>query len=206
MPDIKAALTRKLGPLPVWAWGGVAAGGIWLWRSFNKGATTESMYGGGLSDGAGGGIFTPAPGALPGAIANEGSFGAPATLSGRVSIGTAAGGYGEVEGPFDFIERILPKFGGILQPPPAPKVSSPAPVQPKPSVPLPKPPAPKPAPAPAPKPAPVRIYTVKSGDTLSRIAAAYGTTWQKIYAVPSNKAVIGSNPNLIRAGQRLTIP
>lgn len=47
------------------------------------------------------------------------------------------------------------------------------------------------------------IYIVKNGDTLSSIAKDYNTTWQKIYN--DNKKVIGSNPNLIKQGQRLVI-
>lgn len=46
-------------------------------------------------------------------------------------------------------------------------------------------------------------YTVRSGDTLSRIAAAHGTTWQRIFA--ANRAVIGGDPNVIVPGQRLTL-
>ena len=46
-------------------------------------------------------------------------------------------------------------------------------------------------------------YTVKSGDTLSGIAARYGMSWQELYA--KNKFVIGNNPNLIKPGQILTI-
>jgi LysM repeat protein len=46
-------------------------------------------------------------------------------------------------------------------------------------------------------------YTVKSGDNLSDIAAAEGTTWQKVYA--SNRSTVGSDPNLIQPGQVLTI-
>lgn len=46
-------------------------------------------------------------------------------------------------------------------------------------------------------------YVVKKGDTLSGIASKYGTTWQKLYE--KNKAVIGSNPNKIYAGQVLSI-
>lgn len=49
----------------------------------------------------------------------------------------------------------------------------------------------------------VVTYTVKSGDTLSGIAARYGTTWQKLYE--KNKDVIGPNPNLIKPGQVLVI-
>jgi hypothetical protein len=46
-------------------------------------------------------------------------------------------------------------------------------------------------------------YTVRSGDTLSGIAARNGTTWRKIYA--ANKAVIGGDPDLIVPGQRLDL-
>lgn len=49
-----------------------------------------------------------------------------------------------------------------------------------------------------------KAYTVQKGDTLSGIGAKYGMSWQKIY--DANRAVIGSNPNLIYAGQKLTIP
>ena len=48
----------------------------------------------------------------------------------------------------------------------------------------------------------VITYTVKRGDTLWGIAARYlgnGSRWPQIYN--ANKAVIGSNPNLIRVGQ-----
>lgn len=49
-------------------------------------------------------------------------------------------------------------------------------------------------------------YTVKSGDSLSAIARKLtgSTNWQTIYE--QNKAVIGSNPNIIKPGQVLTIP
>ena len=44
---------------------------------------------------------------------------------------------------------------------------------------------------------------MQKGDSLSSIASKYGTTWQAIYEL--NKATIGSNPNLIYAGQKLLI-
>jgi LysM repeat protein len=47
---------------------------------------------------------------------------------------------------------------------------------------------------------------VRPGDNLSSIAARYGKTWQQLYAIPANRQVIGSNPNLIKPGQRLVIP
>ncbi|MGW3123330.1 transglycosylase family protein [Streptomyces sp. NPDC001107] len=46
-------------------------------------------------------------------------------------------------------------------------------------------------------------YTVREGDTLSKIAARHGTTWQRLYA--ANKAVIGGDPNLIVPGQQLDL-
>lgn len=76
--------------------------------------------------------------------------------------------------------------------------------------------APAPAPAkrkaaPAPKPAPVAKtvapasngnYTVKKGDTLSKIAARNGTTWQNLHKLnPTIK-----NPNLIFIGQNIHTP
>lgn len=47
----------------------------------------------------------------------------------------------------------------------------------------------------------VTIYTVKKGDTLSQIAAKYGTTYQAIAAYNGIK-----NPNVIRVGQKIKIP
>ncbi|WP_329115096.1 transglycosylase family protein [Streptomyces sp. NBC_01465] len=46
-------------------------------------------------------------------------------------------------------------------------------------------------------------YKVRSGDTLSAIAALHGTSWGALYA--ANKAVIGSDPDLILPGQRLAL-
>jgi nucleoid-associated protein YgaU len=50
-------------------------------------------------------------------------------------------------------------------------------------------------------------YTVVSGDSLSKIAKHhYGDAakWHQIYE--ANKAIIGSNPDLIEVGQELTLP
>ncbi|MGW3423830.1 transglycosylase family protein [Streptomyces phaeochromogenes] len=46
-------------------------------------------------------------------------------------------------------------------------------------------------------------YIVRSGDTLSAIAARHGTTWQRIHA--ANKAAIGGDPDMIVPGQRLEL-
>jgi len=51
------------------------------------------------------------------------------------------------------------------------------------------------------KPKPVVVYyTVKKGDSLTKIAKSYGTTWQHLQKLNSIK-----NPNLISIGQKLRI-
>jgi LysM repeat protein len=60
---------------------------------------------------------------------------------------------------------------------------------------------PAPGPAPAPQPPAPRTYTVKSGDTLSGIAARFGTTWQELQRI--NRI---PDPNKIYPGQVLTLP
>jgi nucleoid-associated protein YgaU len=64
---------------------------------------------------------------------------------------------------------------------------------------------------PAPKPTTAKgqtqtqYYTVRSGDSLSKIAGQFGVAggWQKLYA--NNRAAVGSNPNMIHPGLRLKI-
>jgi hypothetical protein len=50
-----------------------------------------------------------------------------------------------------------------------------------------------------------KVYTVRRGDTLSGIAARRHVAggWQKLYRI--NQRTIGSNPGLIRPGQRLAL-
>jgi nucleoid-associated protein YgaU len=47
-------------------------------------------------------------------------------------------------------------------------------------------------------------YTVKSGDSLSKIGQHHGVAWREIYE--ANKGVIGDDPDLIKPGQKLRIP
>ncbi|MFK8845786.1 transglycosylase family protein [Streptomyces sp. Ac-502] len=46
-------------------------------------------------------------------------------------------------------------------------------------------------------------YTVRQGDTLSRIAAAHNVSWHRLYA--ANRSVVGGDPHLIVPGQRLSL-
>jgi LysM repeat protein len=69
-------------------------------------------------------------------------------------------------------------------------------------------PAPPPAAIP-PKITATKVHMVAAGDTLAKIAQVYYKDpgrWTVIYAVPSNRAAIGTNPSLIRPGLRLQIP
>ncbi|MGP4115471.1 transglycosylase family protein [Streptomyces sp. 4N509B] len=74
----------------------------------------------------------------------------------------------------------------------------------------------EPEPAPEPEPEPEAdqsqqsapsgqggVHVVGKGDTLSLIASAHDTTWQRLY--DQNKSVIGDNPDLILPGQELSI-
>jgi len=63
-------------------------------------------------------------------------------------------------------------------------------------------PAPAAAPAAAPAPSSGGTYTVRSGDTLGKIAAAHGISWQQLHALNSTTV---SNPHMIRVGQELTV-
>jgi nucleoid-associated protein YgaU len=47
-------------------------------------------------------------------------------------------------------------------------------------------------------------YTVKSGDSLSKIGHHHGVAWREIYE--ANKDVIGDDPDKIFPGQTLRIP
>ncbi len=58
------------------------------------------------------------------------------------------------------------------------------------------------APAPAAAPASGGNYTVVAGDTLSKIAAANGTTWQSLF---ENNRDSVSNANVLQVGQTLNV-
>lgn len=110
------------------------------------------------------------------------------------------------------ITRPAPFVPAVAAPKPEPKPATPTPTpKPKPSTPAtpstsstPAAPSNDPTPAPATK---GDTYTVVKGDYLWKLAKRYygdGMKWHKIY--DANKAVIGSDPNLIFPGQVFVIP
>lgn len=76
--------------------------------------------------------------------------------------------------------------------------------QPKtPTITIPKPDAPKAIAKPVEPPAPVPVvYTVVSGDNLSKIGSAHNVEWQRLWA----KNTQLTNPDLINVGDLITIP
>jgi len=107
---------------------------------------------------------------------------------------------------------------------PTPSPTSPPTVNPT-ATPTPEPtpsptlqPADTPEPTMTPKPTPIfrdirggLFYTVNRGDSLWHIALSHygrgqGPLWKAIYDVPTNREVIGADPNLIYPGQRLYVP
>jgi nucleoid-associated protein YgaU len=108
-------------------------------------------------------------------------------------------------GFFDKIQGKNPK-GGILNRKKTPADAAPAqkPVTQGPPADLSRSPADLPASSPAPDSA--RRYTVKSGDSLSKIAKQQygdGNQWRRIYDANRDKI---KDPDLIHPGQELTIP
>ncbi|HSW41926.1 MAG TPA: LysM domain-containing protein [Patescibacteria group bacterium] len=119
---------------------------------------------------------------------------APATV---VVVGLALGALALARGP------LAPGLSGAGDNGPSP--TPPGTIAPATPAPTPRPaptatPTPRPAPTAAPTPRPA-TYTVRSGDTLSAIAARFGTTVAEVAAL-NNIA----NPSLIRVGQVLQLP
>jgi LysM repeat protein len=91
--------------------------------------------------------------------------------------------------------------GGPGTPPPATDAGTTPPPAAPPTTPAETPPTTTPA-APGKEP---KTYTVKQGDTLSKIAREHGIKkWQELYEL--NKDVIGPDPNKIKPGQVLKLP
>jgi pilus assembly protein FimV len=116
----------------------------------------------------------------------------------------------------DIVAPAAPPAPVAAAPMPAPRAAAPAPAPAAPMAVAPAP-APAPSPAPAPKAAPAPStasggsYTVKSGDTLGKIAnqnRSAASLDQMLVALfrANPEAFINNNMNLLRAGAQLSIP
>jgi LysM repeat protein len=219
MPD----MGKMLGPLPVGAWVAVVGGGLgfMLYTRSHAPATGTDTGGGSPLDTVGNGAVggwqgtgpaTADPGGTNvGTITDNQSWASavenwliahsydPAQVVSAISNGL----YGAALSPTQWAiwETALLHQGAPPEnfTPPTQSSPTPIPVKPKPPPPKPKPPPPKPKPKPHPS---HTYYVVRPGDSLSKIAAKFHTTWQVIY---NNNRKIIHNPNMIFPGQRLFI-
>jgi hypothetical protein len=186
---LKATLTRKYGPLPLWVWLGLALAGALLWARMRAAKATADAAAQ-TDSSANPPDTTPAP-----IYQNYVTFTGPATppAGGRTEPppvppngpgGGATGGSGTGTAPHPGT-----------------------------------PPPPKPGPSPVPSPAPrqtvvtVARYTSQNppwNSTLSGIAQheGYGSNWQAIWNAPANAALKArrKRPDLIQPRDKIVVP
>lgn len=193
-------LTRKAGPLPMWAWMGLGLGGalaIASWQNnkrekANQGSDDETTGDGLVADDYGT-AYDPYVTFVDADVTNV-----------TVQPAPPGGGRPPATPP---------------APPTTPKPTTPKPATPKPTTPKPTTPAPKPKPAPKPAPAGsyVTVVPYKKGrkkgtpDSLWGIAEKMygnGTLWQSIWNAPQNAAIKKKRgtAKLIKPGDRIWVP
>lgn len=189
----KNLLMTKWGPMPVWAWGGIALVLAWIYAKYRSSKASSTS----TADTAGSGDSSSETEATAPQFIIENNM--PGGGAPSAPVGAPAGPPAPV--------------GPIVTPPtkiPAPPTSTP----PHPIVPpAGNGPQPKPAPKPA-KKAPIQ-YKVKTGDNLTTIAAKYHTTaaalW-KYNTTPGNRpaATISTlksrGEDKLYAGETILIP
>lgn len=229
--------SKMVGPLPLGAWVAVVGGGLAFMvyqrkqadivpASSSSAATSDPATDPNLVGAGGSGQFvdvtppTNGGGVAPTTISDNESWGKAATdwliAQGYDPIvsDSAIRKYLDQESGYSSQEYALVKLAlGHIGSPPDPL---PAPIFGKPVVkpPTTKPPVTSKPPAKKPVTKPkVRYYTVRPGDTLSRIGKKYHVSWQSIYNANKHghRRADGSmgmisNYNLIRPGWRLIIP
>lgn len=183
-------LTRKAGPLPVWAWAGIGTAGLaWYMSSRKKAAAAAAAAAQQPSDSSN-------LGTVP--VSNLTTDAQPMPIQMGDTFVNVNDGDGDGDDGGKTTTPLPPKSpnpGGTLKKPPPPAKKAPTPT--------------KPAPSPATQPQ--QKVTVcpwpQWCGSLWGIAQHFygnGALWPQIYN--ANKAVVGSNPNLIYAGQQLVIP
>jgi len=206
-------LTKKAGPLPVYAWAGIGLGAAWLYSKYKAGKAASTAAAASSTSGTTSAAAEPSTGAPYYVIENNlpatGGTGTPVT-TGTTTTTTPPG-----TTPQPPTTPTSPVLGGgnppqrpggpVAAPPTGHPVGAPVP----PSGPT-KPTAPA---APA-----AQKYTVQHGDTLWGIAQKFtgnGANYTSIWTYNMNAAVRkaaglppvqGTNPNLIYPGEVFLIP
>ncbi len=152
--------------------------------------------------------FTPLPSASPRPTPTPAASATPAAVGGRTYTVRPGDTLSAIAARFGTTTSVLVKLNGIADPSLV-RVGqvlklTPAPSEAPTSTPLPSAsPRPTPTPAASATPAPVggRTYTVRPGDTLSAIAARFGTTTSVLVKLNGI-----ADPSLVRVGQVLKLP
>lgn len=229
-------LGKQVGPLPLGAWIAVVGGGLAIayWQR-NAGASeepeiVEDVSGDeGVGEGPGWTYVPPTPGdAAPGVKYDSNEAWGQAAINWLIAQGYPPGvassaitkglsGGVDIEGNKMSIQEwalwqiALRQFGS----PPYPVNVQPPKSTPGPVTPTNPPPATNPGTSKPPSTrVPAHIVVVaKSGDSISKIAARYGKTWQEVwnfnlkYRSPATVAIMKARgPNLIFSGTRIWVP
>lgn len=222
-------LSQQVGPLPMGAWAAVVAGGLGIaYYKKKQSAAAAAVATPGIDTSGTPGVGTGAVGGYvdnttstpptPGAITDNNSWGVvatnyliaqnydPALSDSAVRKYLASASLSVSE--YALIKVVLLKYG--VPPQPLAQLPADAPVTPvvapAPPVSVPAAVTPPPPPPPVAAPAPSHVYyTVRPGDSLSKIAARYPQSWITWQSIYNNNRNIISNPNFIRAGWNLLI-
>jgi nucleoid-associated protein YgaU len=188
----KDFLEQKAGPLPVWAWAAIGLVLAYLYSKYRTSKTASSTTGAATTSTPAG---EPSSGSPYFVIEDSPTF----THSSPVPTSTTTPPTTTPPGT-----TSTPPVS--TSPPPPPVATSPPPVATSPPPPTSSNPA---------SPTTKATYTVVAGDTLSKIAAKYGTTWQAIWSynltpgvrpAATQAKLQAQGPNLIYAGQSFLIP
>lgn len=184
MPTFGETLTRKAGPLPVWAWAGLGTAGLAGFMYYRKKKAAASAAANQQP------MDSSNLGTVPISDLTQSASPMPIQMGDTFVNTTVNDSDNPTPGP-------PPTRPPVDIPPPRPPVKTPLP-------PPPKPPAPPP-------PKPTRSVDVCAWPgwcgSLWGIAQHFygnGNLWPQIYN--ANKGIIGSNPNLIHVGQKLVVP
>jgi LysM repeat protein len=222
-PKTGGGLSKKIGPLPAWAWAalaGVGALGYYLWKkqssSSADAAASTSPQGSPCTDANGGAGTVDASGNCITAASSSGGSGSPCTdANGNAGVTDAngdctAGGLQNgqlwsdvknLQGEESTLSSDESAQAGDIKTLTSDESAQSAAIK---KLQTPPKSAPKVTPKPAPeKPAAKpKTYTVRKGDTLTAIAARYKISLKSLEA--ANRQI--KNYNLIYPGQKINIP